>query len=69
MEDKRFDEMMETYTRSTSKGMEHDLRKMRLAEQKPRKNVKRKLTFAVCSVVLSVAVCLAIVLPLTLGME
>lgn len=69
MEDKRFDEMMETYTRSTSKGMEHDLRKMRLAEQKPRKNVKRKLKFAVCSVVLSVAVCLAIVLPLTLGME
>lgn len=69
MEDKKFDEMMEVYTKSTSKGMGHDLCKMRLAEQKPRKNVKRKLTFAVCSVVLSVAVCLAIVLPLTLGME
>lgn len=69
MENKKFDEMMESYARSTSKGMDHDLHKMRLAEHKPRKNIKRKWTVAVCSVVLSVAICLAVVLPLTLGME
>lgn len=69
MESKKFDEMMEAYARSTSKGMEQDLRKMRFAERKPRKNIKRKWTFAVCSVVLSVAICLGVGLPLTLGME
>lgn len=69
MESKKFDEMMESYARSTSKGMEQDLRKMRFAERKPRKYIKRKWTFAVCSVILSVVACLAIVLPLTLGME
>lgn len=69
MESKKFDEMMESYARSTSKGMEQDFSKMRFAERKPRKNIKRKWMFAVCSVVLSVVVCLAIVLPLTLGME
>lgn len=69
MEDKMFDEMMEKYARSTSKGMEHDLGRMNSAEQKPPVKTNRKIVFAACSVVLSVCICLAIVLPLTIGTE
>lgn len=69
MEERKFDEMMEAYARSTSKGEEHDLKKLRRFESKPTRRVNRKVVFAVCSVVLSVAVCLAIVLPLTLNTE
>lgn len=69
MEERKFDEMMEAYARSTSKGEEHDLKKLRRFESKPTRRVNRKVVFAVCSAVLSVAVCLAIVLPLTLNTE
>lgn len=72
MEDKKFDEMMENYARSTSKGMEYDLSKRQPAERRSRRNANnrnRKMVFAACSVILSVAICLAIVLPLTLDTE
>lgn len=67
MDDRKFREIMEDYARSTAKGKETDFAKANAETTAPRKKINLRLVTAVCSVVIIVAVSLAVALPLTLG--
>lgn len=69
MDDRKFREIMEDYARSTAKGKETDFAKANAATKAPRKKINLRWVTAVCSVVIIVAVSLAVALPLTLGGE
>lgn len=66
MDDKEFRELMNEYVRSTPKGKDSDLAKLNAAPKPNRKKFNLRWAAAVCSVVIIVAVSLAVALPLTL---
>lgn len=66
MDDKEFRELMNEYVRSTPKGKDSDLAKLNAAPKPNRKKFNLRWAAAVCSVVIIVAVSLAVTLPLTL---
>lgn len=66
MDDKEFRELMNEYVRSTPKGKDSDLAKLNVAPKPSRKKFNLRWAAAVCSVVIIVAVSLAVALPLTL---
>lgn len=66
MDDKEFRELMNEYVRSTPKGKDSDLAKLNAAPKPNKKKFNLRWAAAVCSVVIIVAVSLAVALPLTL---
>lgn len=66
MDDKEFRELINEYVRSTPKGKDSDLAKLNAAPKPNRKKFNLRWAAAVCSVVIIVAVSLAVALPLTL---